>query len=100
MQVGTLSVVMGAVGEAAVSAGAEVSGVPASASQTPANGRFVLLRQATRLHGPAAVVHDELGLDTEGQYRVWVRLMTDGTAEAGTGSRSPRQAARPSGRSS
>jgi hypothetical protein len=86
MQVGTLSVVMN-VAEATVGAGSEVSGVPASASQTPANGRFVLLRQAARLHGPAASSTIELGLDTEGQYRVWIRLMTDGTPAAGTGGR-------------
>lgn len=85
-QVGPLSVVMN-VAEAPVSAGAEVSGVPASSTQTPDNGRFVLLRQGTRLHGPSAASTSELGLDTEGQYRIWMRVMTDGAAATASGGR-------------
>ncbi len=85
-QVGPLSVVMN-VAEAPVSAGAEVSGIPASSTQTPDNGRFVLLRQGTRLHGPSAASTSELGLDTEGQYRIWMRVMTDGTAATASGGR-------------
>jgi hypothetical protein len=85
-QVGPLSILMN-VSQAPVSAGAEVSGQAASASQIPANGRFVLLRQGTHLHGPSASSTIELGLDTEGPYRLWMRVMTDGTASLATGGR-------------
>ena len=87
MQVGPLSVVMN-VSEAPVTAGAEVSGESRRRRRrTPANGRFVLLRQGTRLHGPSAASTIELGLDTEGQYRIWMRVMTDGTAATASGGR-------------
>jgi hypothetical protein len=85
-QVGPLSVVMN-VAEALVTAGSEVSGVPTSSTQTPDNGRFVLLRQGTRLHGPSASSTIELGLDTDGQYRIWMRIMTDGTAATASNGR-------------
>jgi hypothetical protein len=85
-QVGPLSILMD-VSEATVSAGSEVSGQSASASEIPANGRFVLLRQGTHLHGPSASSTIELGLDTEGQYRLWMRVMADGTADIGAGGR-------------
>ena len=85
-QVGPLSILMD-VTEATVSAGSEVSGQSASATETPANGRFVLLRQGTHLHGPSASSTIELGLDTEGQYRLWMRVMADGTAAIASGGR-------------
>jgi hypothetical protein len=85
-QVGPLSVVMD-VSEALVSQGSEVSGQSASPTQIPANGRFVLLRQGTHLHGAAASSSIELGLDTEGPYRLWLRVMTDGTAAVATNGR-------------
>lgn len=86
MQVGPLSVLMD-LGEATVSSGSEVSGHSASASEVPNNGRFVLLRQGTRLHGAFGASTAELGLDTEGNYRVWVEIMTDGGATTAPGGR-------------
>ena len=86
MQVGPLSVVMN-VSEAAITGGAEVSGESASPSEDPANGRFVLQRVGTRLHGPSAASTIDVGLVTEGQYRVWMRVMTDGTAAVSSGGR-------------
>jgi hypothetical protein len=77
MQVGPLSVVMN-VSEAAIASGAEISGESASPNEDPSNGRFVLQRVGTRLHGPSAASTIEVGLVTEGQYRIWMRLMTDG----------------------
>jgi len=78
MQVGPLSIVMD-VAEAAVSTGSEVFGQSASASEIPDNGRFVWLRQGNRLHGAFGSSTLELGLDTEGTYRVWMQIMADGT---------------------
>jgi hypothetical protein len=86
MQVGPLSVVMNLT-EAAITAGAEVSGESASPSEDPANGRFVLQRVGTRLHGPSAASTIEVGLVTEGQYRIWMRVMTDGAAAVSSGGR-------------
>lgn len=86
MQVGPLAVVMN-VSEAAITAGAEVSGQSASPSEDPSNGRFVLQRLGTRLHGPSAASTIEFGLVTEGQYRIWMRVMTDGSAEVASGGR-------------
>jgi hypothetical protein len=86
MQVGPLSVVM-TVSEAAIPSGAEVSGQSASASEDSDNGRFVLQRVGTRLHGPSAASTLEVGLVTEGQYRIWIRVMTDGTAAVSSGGR-------------
>ena len=77
MQVGPVSVLMD-VTEATVSAGFEVSGRPASTTQTPDNGRFELLRQGSRIHGAFGARTDKLGLDTEGVYRVWMEIVTDG----------------------
>ncbi len=85
MQVGPLSILMD-VTEATVSAGLEVSGRPASPSQTADNGRFELLRLGSRIHGPFGARTDKLGLDTEGVYRVWMEIMVDGaiaTASSG-----------------
>jgi hypothetical protein len=79
MQVGPLSIVMD-VAEATIGAASEVSGQSASPSEIPDNGRFVLLRQGDRLHGAFGASAAELGLDTEGPYRVWMQIMTDGTA--------------------
>jgi len=78
MQVGPLSVLMD-VAEEPSSTGSEVSGQSASASEIPDNGRFVWLRQGNRLHGAFGSSTLELGLDTEGIYRVWMQIMTDGT---------------------
>lgn len=87
MQVGPLSVLMN-VAETPLSAGgSEVSGVSASPSEIPNNGRFVLLRQGDRLHGPFGAHTQELGLATEGIYRVWMQIMSDGAATTSTGGR-------------
>lgn len=86
MQVGPLSVVMN-VSEATITSGAEISGESASPSEDPSNGRFVLQRAGTRLHGPSAASTIEVGLVTEGQYRIWMRVMTDGTAAVSSGGR-------------
>lgn len=86
MQVGPLSIVMN-VAEAAVSAGSEVSGQSAAATEEPNNGRFVLLRQGNRLHGAFGAHTEYLGLDTTGPYRVWMQIMTDGTASTASGGR-------------
>jgi hypothetical protein len=86
MQVGPLVVVMD-VAEVPVSAGSEVSGQSASPSETPQNGRFVLLRQGNRLHGASGASTIEFGLNTEGVYRVWMQLMSDGTATTATSGR-------------
>jgi hypothetical protein len=86
MQVGPLSVVMN-VSEAAIASGAEISGESASPNEDPSNGRFVLQRVGTRLHGPSAASTIEVGLVTEGQYRIWMRVMTDGTAAVSSGGR-------------
>ncbi len=75
--------------ESSISAGAEVSGASASPSEEPNQGRFVLQRVGNRVHGAFGASTAELGLDTEGQYRVWMQVMTDGTA-----SLSPRAGAR------
>jgi hypothetical protein len=86
MQVGPLSVVVN-VAEAGISAGSEVSGASASASEEPNNGRFVLQRVGNRLHGPFGASTIELGLNTEGQYRVWMQIVNDGTASVSSGGR-------------
>ena len=86
MQVGPLSVVMN-VSEATITSGAEISGESASPSEDPSNGRFELQRAGTRLHGPSAASTIEVGLVTEGQYRIWMRVMTDGTAAVSSGGR-------------
>ena len=86
MQVGPLSILMD-VTEATVSAGLEVSGKPASPSQTADNGRFELLRQGSRIHGPFGARTDKLGLDTEGVYRVWMEIMTDGAISTSSSGR-------------
>jgi hypothetical protein len=78
MQVGPVSVLMN-VTEAAVEAGLEVAGVSAATYEIPGNGRFALLRQGSLIHGPIGARTDELGLDSEGVYRIWMQVMTDGT---------------------
>jgi hypothetical protein len=85
-QVGPLSIVMN-VAEATVGAGSEVSGRSASPAEEPNNGRFELLRQGSRLHGPFGAHTQYLGLETEGIYRVWMQVMTDGTAAVASGGR-------------
>ena len=87
VQVGPLSVAVD-VAEAAVTAGSEVSGASASPSEIPDNGRFVLLRQGDRLHGAFGASTIELGLNSrEGRYRIWMQIMTDGTAATSSGGR-------------
>lgn len=86
MQVGPLSVVMD-VAETPVSAGSELSGQSASPSEIPQNGRFVLLRQGNRLHGASSASTIEFGLNTEGVYRVWMQIMTDGSASMASSGR-------------
>ncbi len=86
MQVGPVSILMD-VTEATVSAGPEVSGRPASPSQTPDNGRFELLRQSSRIHGPFGARTDQLGLASEGIYRVWMQIVVDGATSVSSGGR-------------
>jgi len=86
MQVGPVSVLMN-VTEATVEAGLEVSGVSAAAYEIPGNGRFALLRQGSRIHGPIGARTDELGLDSEGIYRIWLQVMTDGTVATASNGR-------------
>lgn len=87
MQVGPLTVAVN-VTEAAVTQGAEVSGLSASPSEVPDDGRFVLLRQGDRLHGAFGSADGELGLVTTEGYLLWLRVMTDGTASTAAGGRS------------
>jgi hypothetical protein len=85
--VGPLSVVVN-VTESAISAGSEVSGASASTSEEPNNGRLVLQRVGNRVHGPFGASTAELGLNTDGQYRVWMEIINDGTASLSSGGRS------------
>jgi hypothetical protein len=87
MQVGQLTVAM-VVSEATSGSALEVSAQSASASETPADGRFVLLRQGDRLHGAFGSSSLNLGLATAEGYLLWVGLMLDGEAVAATGGRS------------
>jgi hypothetical protein len=86
MQVGPLSVLMD-VAESTVDSVTEVSGQSASPNEVPENGRFELLRQGSYLHGAFGSHTQYLGLDTTGIYRVWLQIMTDGTAGTATGGR-------------
>ena len=85
MQVGPLSIAV-TVTESTSGSALEVSGQSASPSETPDDGRFVLLRQADTLHG-AFGTGLGLGLVTSEGYRVWLRVMTDGTASTSAGGR-------------
>jgi hypothetical protein len=85
-QVGPLSIVVD-VSEAPISAGAEVAGQSASSSEVANQGRFLLQRAASRVHGAFGASTQELGLATEGQYRVWLQIMSDGTASQSSGGR-------------
>jgi hypothetical protein len=87
MLVGPLTVTMN-VSEASVAEGSEVSGQSASPTEVPADGRFVLLRQADHVHGAFGSAGVSLGLVTSEGYLLWVRLMLDGTAATATGGRS------------
>ena len=87
MLVGPLTVAMD-VAEAPVAQGSEVSGQSASPTEVPADGRFVLLRQADRVHGAFGSSSLNLGLVTSEGYLLWVRLVLDGTAATATGGRS------------
>jgi hypothetical protein len=86
MLVGPLTVAM-TVGEATVTQGSEVSGQSASPTEVPDDGRFVLLRQADRVHGAFASSTLNIGLVTGEGYLLWLRLMLDGTASTATGGR-------------
>jgi hypothetical protein len=86
MQVGPITVMM-TVTEASLEAGSEVSGVSAALYEVPENGHLVLLRQGSRVHGPIGARTDALGLDSEGSYRIWMQVMTDGTVAAASGAR-------------
>jgi hypothetical protein len=85
VQVGPLSVLADVV-ETTVSAGSEVSGQSASPAEKPEDIRFVLLRQGDKLHG-AFGASDEpyVGFRTLEGYRVWMRIMADGTATTSSG---------------
>lgn len=85
VQVGPLSVLVD-VAEAAVTAGSEVSGVSASASEKPEDIRFVLQRQSDKLHGPFGGRDAPfVGFRTLEGYRVWMQLMGDGSATTASG---------------
>jgi hypothetical protein len=86
MQVGPLSIVVN-VSESAISAGSEVSGASASTSEKPEQGRFVLQRVGNGVHGAFGASTLELGLATESQYRLWMQVMSDGTASVASGGR-------------
>ena len=86
VQAGPQSVVVN-VAQAAVAAGSEVAGQSASPSETSDDGRFVLLRQGDRLHGPSGAIFSSLGLRTLEGYQVWMQIMTDGTASTASGGR-------------
>lgn len=90
LQAGPQSIVMN-VTESAISAGSEVSGASASSSERPDQGRFVLQRVGTRVHGAFGASSQEFGLVAEvvpeGPYRVWMQVMTDGSASLASGGR-------------
>ena len=73
--------------ERGISAGSEVSGQSASPSEEPNNGRLELQRVGNRLHGPFGASTVELGLNTEGPNRVWMQIISDGTASVSSGGR-------------
>jgi len=80
VQVGSLTVLVD-LAEASVSAGSEVSGQSASTLEKPEDARFVLLRQGDKLHGPFGMKDEPyIGFRTLEGYRVWMRIMADGTA--------------------
>jgi hypothetical protein len=85
-QVGPLSILVN-VTEAPISAGAEVAGQSASSAEVPNQGRFVLQRVGSRVHGAFGASTQEFGLATEGQYRVWLQIMSDGSASQSSGGR-------------
>ena len=85
VQVGPQSVLVDVV-EATVSAGSEVSGQSISSSEPPEDVRFVLLRQGDALHGAFGAKEESyVGFLTLEGYRVWMRLMTSGTATTSSG---------------
>jgi hypothetical protein len=83
---GPLSIVVN-LSERAISAGSEVSGQSASPTEDPNNGRLELQRVGNRLHGPFGASTAELGLNTEGPNRVWMEIISDGTASVSSGGR-------------
>jgi hypothetical protein len=87
VQVGPQSVLVD-LSEAPVAAGSEVSGQSANPAERPEDVRFVLLRQVDALHGPfGASDAAYVGFRTLEGYRIWMRIMAEGTAAA-AGSRS------------
>lgn len=85
MQVGPLTIAV-TVAESTSGSAVEVSGQSASPSEAPDDGRFVLLRQADRVHGPFGTGLG-LGLVASEGYRVWLRVMTDGSASTAASGR-------------
>ena len=65
----------------------EVAGQSASPNEVPNNGRFVFLRQGSHLHGAFGGHSQYVGLETEGIYRVWMQVMSDGTAAVASSGR-------------
>jgi hypothetical protein len=85
MQVGPLTIAVN-VTESTSGSALEVSGQSASPSELAGDGRFVLLRQVDTLHG-AFGAGLGLGLVTTEGYRVWLRVMTDGSASTSASGR-------------
>ncbi len=85
VQVGPLSVPVD-VAEAVVTAGSEVAGQSASTEEPPEKIRFVLQRRSDKLHGAFGARDDPfVGFRTLEGYRVWMRIMADGTATTSSG---------------
>jgi hypothetical protein len=85
VQVGPQTVLVDLV-EASVAAGSEVSGQSASPTEPPEDARFVLLRQGDGLHGAFGAKDDPyIGFRTLEGYRIWMRIMADGTATTSSG---------------
>ena len=86
VQVGPQTIVV-TVAESPITGGSEVSGQSASSAEPSDEGRFVFLRRADKLHGPSGAINAALGLRTAEGYRIWMQIMTDGTASTGSGGR-------------
>jgi hypothetical protein len=76
------------VGEGTNGTATEVRGQSAASAEPPDDARFVLLRQSDKVHGAMGCRNDFVGLRTVEGYRVWMQIMTDGTAAATSGGRS------------
>jgi len=86
VQVGPQTIVV-TVAESPITGGSEVSGQSASSAEPSDEGRFVFLRRADKLHGPSGAINAALGLRTAEGYRIWMQIMTDGTASTASGGR-------------